>query len=200
MLPVVLQAFSGVRTVPEFLVQLEQFGLLDAVLPFILIFAVIFVTLQRVGVFGTGKKNVNMLVALVIALTVVVPHVLGTYPPGQDVVSIINSALPNVSLVIVLMVAALILVGVFMPNFAAGGGFGGLLAFISVGIVVYIFGLSAGWWASGGGFGLLSNPDIQALVVIVLVFAVVIFLITAESPGEKIFGGIKSLFGGGGVH
>ncbi len=197
MLPVLLQSFSGVRTVPDFLVQLEQFGLLDAILPFILIFAVLFVTLQRVKIFGTDKKNVNMLVALVISLTVVVPHVLGTYPRGQDVITIINSALPNVSLVIVLMVAALVLVGVFVPNFAAGGGFGGLLAFASVGIVIYIFGLSAGWWESGR-FGFFSNPDIQAVLVIVLVFAVVIFMITSDSPGAKITDTIKSLFGGGG--
>lgn len=186
MLPVVLQAFTGVRNVPDFLVQLEQFGLLDAVLPFILIFAVIFVTLQRVSIFGVGKKNVNMLVALVISLLVIIPHVMGTYPPGQDVVNIINGALPNVSLVIVLIVAALILVGLFVPNFAAGGGLGGFLALIGVGVVIYIFGLSAGWWQASGFLGFLGNPDIQALIIIVLVFAIVIFLITAESPIDSI--------------
>ncbi len=195
MLPVVLQAFSNVRTAPEFLVQLEQFGLLDAVLPFILIFAVIFTVTSRTKVLG-DKKNVHMLVALVISLLVVIPHVMGTYPPGQDVVNIINSALPNVSLVIVIIVAALILMGIFLPN-ATGVPMGGLLAFLSVGVIIYIFGLSAGWWASGGGFGFLSNPDIQALVVIVLVFAVVIFLITAESPMDKIGGFVRGLTGGG---
>ena len=198
MLPVVLQTFSDVRTVPQFLVQLEQFGLLDAVLPFILIFAVIFTVTSRTKVLG-DKKNVHMLVALVISLLVVIPHVMGTYPPGQDVVNIINSALPNVSLVIVIIVAALILMGIFLPN-STGVPMGGALAFLSVGVIIYIFGTSAGWWQSAAPLGFLSNPDIQALVVIILVFAVVIFLITAESPGEKIFGGIQSLFRGGGGH
>lgn len=196
MLSVVFQAFSGVRNVPDFLVQLEKFGLLDAVLPFILIFAVIFVVLQRVKMFGDGKKNVNMLVALVFALLVVVPHVLGTYPPGADVVSIINSALPNVSLVIVIIVAALILVGLFVPNFQPGGGLGGVMALLSVGAIIFIFGLAAGWWETISPLGFLANPDIQAVVVIVLVFALVIFLITAESPGQKITDTIKGLFGG----
>ena len=198
MLPVVLQTFSNVRTVPEFLVQLEQFGLLDAVLPFILLFAVIFTVTSRTKVLG-DKKNVHMLVALVISLLVVIPHVMGTYPPGQDVVNIINSALPNVSLVIVIIVAALILMGIFLPN-STGVPMGGVLAFLSVGVIIYIFGVSAGWWQSAGPLGFLSNPDIQALVVIILVFAVVIFLITAESPGDKIFGGLRGLFGGGGGH
>ena len=182
MLPVVLQAFSNVRTVPQFLVQLEQFGLLDAVLPFILIFAVIFTVSKRANILGQNK-SVHMLVALVIALLVVLPHITGTYPPGQDVVNIINNALPNVSLLIVVIVAALILVGMFMKEGQGIQG-GGFLAFLSVGAIIYIFGLSAGWWQTMGVLSFLSNPDIQSLVVIVLVFAVVIFLITADNPGE----------------
>ncbi len=197
MLPVVLQTFSDVRTVPQFLVQLEQFGLLDAVLPFILIFAVIFTVTNRTKVLGE-KKNVHMLVALVISLLVVLPHVMGTYPPGQDVVNIINSALPNVSLVIVIIVAALILVGIFRPE-REGVPFGGFFALLSVGAIVYIFGLSAGWWQSGGGpLSFLSNPDIQALAVIILVFALVIFLITSDNPLESAGRGWQLLTGRGG--
>ena len=192
MLPVVLQTFSNIRTAPEFLVQLEQFGLLDAILPFILIFAIIFTVLRKTNVLG-DKKNIHMLVALVLALLVVMPHVLGTYPAGQDVVSIINTALPNVSLVIVIIVAALILVGIFVPNFSPGGGIGGILALGSLVAIVYIFGLAGGWWTSGS-LGFLSNPDIQVLIVIVLVFALVIFLITSESPFENIGTKIRNIF------
>ena len=192
MLPVVLQTFSNIRTAPEFLVQLEQFGLLDAILPFILIFAIIFTVLRKTNVLG-DKKNIHMLVALVLALLVVMPHVLGTYPAGQDVVSIINTALPNVSLVIVIIVAALILVGIFVPNFSPGGGIGGILAIGSLVAIVYIFGLAGGWWTSGS-LGFLSNPDIQVLIVIVLVFALVIFLITSESPFENIGTKIRNIF------
>ena len=191
MLPVLLQTFSNVRTAPEFLVQMEQFGLLDAVLPFILIFAVIFTVLRKSGALG-DKKNIHMLVALVISLLVVMPHVLGTYPPGQDVVNIINTALPNVSLVIVIIVAALILVGIFIPNFTMGGGIGGFLAIASLVVVIYIFGVSGGWWGSSS-LGFLSNPDLQVLIVIVLVFAMVIYMITSESPFENIFGKVMNM-------
>lgn len=196
MLPVVLQAFSGVRNVPDFLIQLEKFGLLDAALPFILIFAVIFTVTNKTKVLGE-KRSIHTLVALVIALLVVLPHVLGTYPPGQDVVNIINSALPNVSLVIVIIVAALILVGIFRPE-KEGIPFSGFFALLSVGTIIYIFGLSAGWWQSAGSFGFLSNPDIQALIVIVLVFALVIFLITSDNPLESAGRGWQLLTGKGG--
>ena len=193
--PVVLQAFSGVRTVPDFLVQLEQFGLLDAVLPFILIFAVVFTVIRTTKVLG-DKKGIHTLVAMIMALLVVIPHVLGTYPPGQDVVNIINTALPNVSLVIVIIVAALILVGIFRPN-KEGIPMGGFFAFLSVGAIIYIFGLSGGWWETFGGLSFLSNPDIQMLLVIVLVFALVIFLITSDNPASETGNLFKQLFGGG---
>lgn len=196
--PVVLQAFSGVRTVPDFLVQLEQFGLLDAVLPFILIFAIVYTALKSTKVLGGAeqRKGINTLVALVMALLVVIPHVLGKYPPGQDVVNIINTALPNVSLVIVIIIAALILMGLFMPN-QTGVPMGGFFAFLSVGAIIYIFGLSAGWWETLGVLSFLSNPDIQMLLVIVLVFALVIFMITSDSSASEKGNLFTKLFGGG---
>ena len=193
MLPILLQTFSNIRTAPEFLVQLEQFGLLDAILPFILIFAIIFTVLSTTKVLGQGKKNINTLVALVMGLLVVIPHVLGTYPQGQDVVTIINTALPNVSLLIVIIVAALVLVGIFRPNKEGAPG-GGFFAFLSAGAIIYIFGLSAGWWQTLGILSFLSNPDIQMIVVILLVFALVIFLITSDNVVSGV-DAVKKLFG-----
>ncbi len=194
MLPVLLQAFSNVQNVPDFLVQLERFGLLDAVLPFILIFAIVFTVINRTKVLGE-QKNVHMLVALVISLLVIIPHVLGTYPPGGDVVNIINGALPNVSLLIVIVIAALILIGIFRPNSTGIPG-GGFFAILSVAAIIFIFGLSAGWWESSGPFNFLSSPDLQILIVIILVFAVVVFMITSETPLDKAGGFFRRIFGG----
>lgn len=193
MLPVLFQTFSNVQNAPQFIAQLEQFGLVDAVLPFILIFAILFTIINKTKVLGE-QKNVHMIVALVISLLVIIPHVLGTYPPGSDVVSIINTALPNVSLLIVIVVSALILLGIFKPSGISGGG--GFFAFLAVAAVVYIFGLSAGWWGNLGPFNFLANPDIQVLLVIILVFAIVIFAITSESPLERGVGLIKRMLGG----
>ncbi len=187
-----LQTFTGVRNVPDFLVQLEQFGLLDAILPFLLIFAVVFTALKTSKVLGF-PKGVQVLVALILALLVVIPHILGTYPPGADVVRIINTALPNVSLLIVIIIAALILVGIFRPE-GQGVPAGGFFAILSIGAIVYIFGLAAGWWETIGVLSFLANPDVQAVLVIILVFAVVIFLITADKPFEN-FGNLMTKFG-----
>jgi hypothetical protein len=181
MLPILLQSITGVNNVPDFLVQLEQFGLLDAVLPFILIFAILFTVLSKTNVVS-DKKNIHMLVSLVISLLVILPHVMGTYPPGQDVVNIINNALPNMALVIVIIVAALIVMGIFRAPGDTGVPGAGLMVPLSAIVIIYIFGLAAGWWKSLSFLSFLNNPDIQALVVIVLVFGLVIFLITSDSP------------------
>lgn len=183
MLPVLLQGLSGVRTVPDFLINLEQYGLLDAMLPFILIFAVVFTAMKTTKALG-ANKGVHTLIALVLALLVVVPHVLGTYPPGADVVNIINSALPNVSLLIVIIVTALIMFGIFMPGKDIPGG--GFFGFVAAGIIIYIFGLSAGWWETVGMLSFLANPDIQAVLLIILVFGLVIMFITSDSPVDNL--------------
>ena len=81
---------------PEFFVRLEEMGMLDSVLPFILIFTIVFAVLQKTKIIGEGKRQFNTIVALVLSLMVVIPHVTGRYPPGQDIILIINQALPQV--------------------------------------------------------------------------------------------------------
>ena len=49
---------------------------------------------------------------MVTALGAVIPHLMGLYPPGADLVVIINSVLPSLSVSIVIMLAALLLTAV----------------------------------------------------------------------------------------
>jgi len=87
-------------------------GLTDLLLPFVLIFTIIFAILQKTDILGKGKKNLNVALALVISLMVVIPHILQYYPdPQYDPVVIINSAIPNVSIIIVAVVMILLLIG-----------------------------------------------------------------------------------------
>ena len=73
--------------------QLQELGLFDVILPFMLIFALVYAVLTKVNIFGPGTKNYNIVIALVMGLAVVFPHVLGYYPENQDIVVIINHAL-----------------------------------------------------------------------------------------------------------
>jgi len=175
--------------------ELNNLGVMDSLLPFLLIFTIIFAVLEKTKIIGEGKKQFNVIIALVISLMVVIPHVTDSYPPGQDAVQIINNALPNVSVVIIAVILLLLLVGVFgMEWKLAGSGVGAVAALISVGIIVYIFGSSAGWWNKmGQPFGFINDPDTQALVIIILVFGVIIFWITGGDGAVGAGGAFKNI-------
>jgi len=184
--------------------SMENWGLTDVLLPFLLIFTIMFAILQKTKILGEDKKNFNVIIALVIALTVVIPHVTGSYPPDGDIVSIMNSALPNISIVVVAIVMLLILIGILGGEASwMGGSLSGWIAIIALLIVLFIFGKAANWYESWPRWlWWLEDPDTQALVVIILIFGIIIWWVTKEpsEKGEKwkLFSDIGDFFKGGG--
>ncbi len=180
---------------------LETIGLTDIILPFLLIFTIVFAVLQKIKIFGEGKKNFNVVISLVLSLSVIVPHVMGRYPAGTDVVDIINKALPNVALLIIVVIMVFIAIGLWgvEPKWAPSG-IQGLIVVIMFAAVFYIFGHAAGWFKYMPTW--LSNPQTQALIVILLVFGALIAWITRDSSESaakvgvgKLGEGISKLFG-----
>lgn len=190
------------------LLQLESMGLADVLLPFLLIFTVVFAVMHKTKILGADKKNFNIIIALVMALAVVIPHVLGKYPPGADVVDIINTALPNVSLVAVAVIMVLLLVGLFGGESNWGGSnFAGIVAIAAFIVVGWIF-YAAANPASGPASWMpafLQDPDTQALLLIIAVFGLVIWFITKEpstrdTPGWRMGEMLKDFFKPGSGH
>ncbi len=173
---------------------LESWGLADVILPFILIFTIIFATLQKSKILGEDKKNFNVVVSLVIALSVIIPHVLGTYPSGYDVVDIINSVLPQISLVAIAFLTVLLLAGLVGVKIA-GKSFAGVFVLIALIAVVAIFGGALGWWDSNWFYNFFDEETV-ALVVMLLVFGLIIWFITRDSkkPGERLGSWLKDSF------
>lgn len=184
--------------------SLEAYGLTDALLPFLLIFTILFAMLQKTKILGAGKKNFNVMIALIISMLVVIPHITGAYPQGKDIVEILNSALPNVSLLVIAILMGLLLIGLLGGEAKwMGGSLSGFVAILAFVGIIYIFGGSAGWWNN------LTlrwfDSDVTALAIVILVFAIVIWYITKEStPADQaakvsnLFGEVGKLFGGGG--
>jgi hypothetical protein len=121
---------SRAYNLEEFVRIMESWGLRDVMLPFLLIFVIFFAILAKVHIFGEGKKKYNLIVALVVALLFVIPHVLDKYPSNFDPVDIVNEALPNISIVIVAAIGALILIG------ALGGQVTQRPAYLTGGVIV----------------------------------------------------------------
>ena len=187
----------------------QYWGLTDVILPFILIFTVVFAIMQKVKPLGPEghNKQFNVVIALVMGCAVVIPHVLGYYPPDADVVNIINAALPQVSIVLVAILMVLLIVGLFGGKAEWGGStLSGWIAFLAFALVVFIFGRSAGWFEYlPTWLYWLDNPDTQAMLIVIAIFAIIIWLITKEDKpkGEagtmdKFADGFKNLFSGTG--
>ncbi len=178
----------------DFIESLESWGVADVLLPFLLIFTIVYAVLQKSNILGREKKNFNVIISLVIALSVIIPHVLDTYPSGLDVVDIINESLPQIALIAVAFVMLLILAGLVGVDIA-GKSMAGLFVAIAIIAVVAIFGGSAGLWESEWLYNAVGEGTVSVIIMI-LVFGLVIWFITREKkePGEKMGGWLKDVF------
>lgn len=180
----------------EFVRTLESYGLVDVLLPFLLIFTIIFAVLEKSKILGEEKRNMNSAIAIIFALIVVIPHVTGNLPAGYDPVLIINSALPSVSIVVVAIIALMIMIGVFAhEKIHFGLSMPGWVAFFSVITLIIIFGSAAGWWVSGFDTWLerTFGSDALAVFVMIVVFGVIIAFITGGEGERDKIGGLKRM-------
>lgn len=170
-------------------------GVFDVLLPFILVFTIVYAVLRKTKILG-DKKNFDVVIALVLGLLFVVPHIMGTYPLGYDPVRIINESLPSIGLVAVAAIMLLLLMGIFGAKFAAGAA--PLIAIAALVFVVYIFGASLQLWRGPYDIFYWWTPAVTELVIVILIFGVIVWFITrepgAETPGRGLLDAIKSLF------
>ena len=166
----------------------------EALLPFLLIFTIMYAVLQRSKILGTDKKNFNVVIALIVALLVVIPHITGTYPGEQDIVLILNNAIPPIAGIMVAILMLMLLLGIWGTEINwVGGTITGWIALISFIVVVYIFGAAANVWYYVPWLYWLTDPNTQALILIILVFAILVWFITKEPSTTKEGGLIKNI-------
>ena len=179
----------------NFILALDVWGVTDVLLPFILIFTIVFATLQKSRILGEGKKQFNVMIALVMALAVVIPHITGGYPFNFDPVLVINQALPQVSIVLVAIIMLLLIVGVFGNEVdIAGTSLSFWVIILALIAVIGIFGSALGWFLLPGWLNFLYDSELQALVVMILVFGIIIAFITKEDREDKKKTGLGTLF------
>lgn len=99
----------------DFVRILDRYGISEVLMPFILIFTLVYASLKKIK-FMDENKGVPVTISLVMALVVIILHVTRRYPAGRDVVDIINVAIPNIMLVAVGVLLFLLVVGLFKVN------------------------------------------------------------------------------------
>jgi hypothetical protein len=178
--------YSGGRF-QDLFYSLEEWGFGEIILPFILIFTVIFAVLSKIQLFTENKYN--SIIALAIALMAVIPHALGKYPPGLDIITIINTALPEATLLIIAIVILLILTGLLWGTAPGKGLFTGFVAIIAIIILVAIF------LSTITPIPIISSLDSRLITLIVgiLVFGIIFLYVgSGGSKGEGWAGAIKA--------
>ena len=93
----------------------DKLGVYDVILPFLLVFTIVFAILEKTRVLGVqeingkkyAKKNLNSIVAFCIGFFVIA---------STKLVAVINEALANMVLLLLLSVSFLILIGSFMKE------------------------------------------------------------------------------------
>ncbi len=185
----------------------QQWGVIDVILPFILIFTIVFAVMEKTEILGkdafTARKY-GAIIAMVVAFAVVVPHITGAYYYGFDAVEVINNALPQVGLLLVAIVMMLLTIGLWTGKKASGEkGIGVWFTTISVIIVIAIFVASLGWWNVPQWLWISLNSELIALIVAILVFGVIINFIAKGEPKPKDKGdktsvskGLREMFSG----
>lgn len=166
----------------------RAFGFFDVVLPFLLVFAIVFGILEKTKVFGVEKtkdsentrKNLNAMVAFAIAFFVV---------GAKSIVGIIAVSMPTISLFLVMIIAFLLLVGAFVgeeqlkmvdkfPKITKW-----FIALIFVGMIA-VFLAAVGWLDAVIGFlavGLSGTLGVSILFIALMGGAV--YLITHKKSG-----------------
>ncbi len=174
----------------------KDFGLFDVVLPFLLVFALVFAILEKTRILGTEgagekaipKRNLNTLVAFVIGMITIATN---------KIVNAINTALPNVVLVIVAFVAFLLMIGIFFGtgemNFAQQHK-KFAMGFIVVSLIILvIIVLDSITLASGQSWldylieyigNNASGPVVMSILFLIIALVAIVYITTTPKKGE----------------
>jgi len=146
---------------------------IDFILPFVLVFTIVFAVLQKTSILGKGKKQIDALVALVIALITI---------SFANAVGIITSLIPFLVVSLFVILVFLILYGMAFQGdkkLEIGGNVQiaiGIIVLIAVVIAVLISTgaweyIKTTWLAGGADTSLMSNFIIVIVIIIALAFA-----------------------------
>lgn len=173
---------------------LQSWGFADALLPFILIFVIIFAILQKIELFQEGGKpdrKINGIISFTIAALVVIPHITRMYPPETDPITIIQSFLPSTAILILAIFMVLLLLGIIGANLDSTlVKTVGLIALILLAFVIIksAFPHFAPRWT--------LDPNTQALLVTLITMGLVGWFIIREPEKKKSWGErMEELFG-----
>lgn len=166
-----------------------EIGIYDIVLPFLLVFTIVFAILEKTKVLGIEriegreitKKNLNSIVAFIVAFLVIA---------STQLVAVINQVMANVVLLLILGVCFLMMVGVFfgdkeftLSEFKGWTSFFMVMMFIGI-VVIFLNALN---WLDPI-FNLFRNWDAEwaaTIIFLLIIFGFMYYITYEPKPHTK---------------
>jgi len=188
--------------------SLQQYGFMDLVLPFLLLFVLFFAILQKVKLFKHGKrtratdgtvtesttdfvadKKINSMLAITVSLLITIPHVVGQYPQNMDPIILMQQFLPHTAVIMAALFAVILLFGLAGERDTTTGAFITpalqlLIGIVSVGALVVLVIMNS-FPQLLPAFGFLRDPSTQALLIVLLVMGLVGYFVMREDKPSK---------------
>jgi len=164
---------------------LNEIGVYDVILPFLLVFTIVFAILEKTKIFGVEKigdkevtrKNMNAMTAFVIAFFVIA---------SSKLVALINMVASQAFLLILLVILFLMLAGVLQKEgeYELMGGWKKFFMVVAFIALVLIFLNALGWLQTGYEF-LEDYWNTEAVSAIILIILIILFMAwISKSPKE----------------
>jgi cation transport ATPase len=192
----------------DIITNLNELGIREVFLPFVLIFTVLFTLLDKTAIFIRAsvddpeetkkrKKSENRkfsaIIALSLSLTAVFMHVRGTLIAGIDIINFINSAVPSITALIVAVFGIFIVLALVMPSIFPDTGRLDMpisVIVIIAAIAIYLFVASTGWKASPANIPFvgtwLEDDTFRSMAIALLVFGgIVLYIIRGKEPKDN---------------
>jgi len=160
----------------EVLNQWEYSGVFDILLPFLLIFVLIFGVLSTTKILG-GNRGINLVISLVIGLMAL----------RLDFVSVFFAELfPRFAVGLVSLIVIVILVGFFIPKEGVKGWFIGFaVAGAVIGLIVLFLTFNSPSFDFFSGFFWQQNTGWIIFAIIAIILIIAIFVSSAPKSEEK---------------
>lgn len=177
--------FGGGNALGNMFAQWEASGVFSYMLPFLLIFAVVFGILSKTNIFK--ERAINAIIAFVVALMALQFNFVSVF---------FAEIFPRMGVGLIIILTAMILLGIFAPNKTWV-----TITFFMIGAIVLIFvlvnsGEAVGW--AGVEFIKDMLPDLLPWIIIIVAIAIVIISsIPGNTKQDLSSPFMKSLFGTG---
>lgn len=165
----------------------NRLGVYDVILPFLLVFTIVFAMLEKTRIFGTEKvggqeitrKNLNGMTAFVAAFFVVA---------STQLVAVINEVLASTVLLLLLSICFLLLVGSFhsgKEEFSLKGKWKTLFMVIMFVGIVLVFLHALGWLEVIYNYLFFKFDTVIVSSIILLAIVVGFMFYVTREPGRK---------------